>query len=127
MRSESGTPGQRQRVKKEPPSPKGDRQKDPDNLRQKRCAEKEQKFRLRKGRGRVSKGRARQGGEGLIGGLKQRGPRAPRALFPPHLISHPQPCPDEDESGANELQDLGITSPEPAAIGWPSHRGWLLL
>ena len=75
----------------------------------------------------MSKGRAREGVEGLIGRLKQRGPRAPRALLPPRLIYHPQPGPDVDESGANELQDLGITSPEPAAIGWPSHRGWLLL
>lgn len=46
-----------------------------------------------------------------MGRLKQRGPRAPRALFPPHLISHPQPGLDEDESGANELQDQAITSP----------------
>lgn len=35
------------------------------------------------------------------------------APFSPQCVSHPQP-----ERGANELQELSITSPEPAAIGW---------
>lgn len=45
------------------------------------------------------------------------------------LIASPtrSPSPDVGKSGANELQDLGITSPEAAAIGWPSRQGGLLL
>lgn len=45
---------------------------------------------------------------------------------PPQSTSHPQHR-LRRQSGANELPGLGITSPEPAAIGWPSRRGGLLL
>lgn len=76
-----------------------------------------QRKRDEQGRRRAQRERARAGR-----GARQRGARrthpAARAPAPP-LPPAARP--------ANELRDLGITSPRPAAIGWPSRRGGLLL
>ena len=55
-------------------------------------------------------------------------PRAPLHLFlrSGSPTRSPSPGPDVSQRGANELQDLNSTSPERAAIGWPSRRGGLL-
>lgn len=58
-----------------------------------------------------------QAAEGLIERTRTETETVPElpAPFSPQCVSHP-------ERGANELQELSITSPEPAAIGWPSRR-----
>lgn len=95
-----GTLGQRQRVgKKGPPSPKGDRyrQKDPDNPRQERRAEKErgeiQAQGRGRGRGRGSEGRAKHAAEGLITRLNRRWSQGSQLSFLPTASPTHSPAP----------------------------------
>lgn len=88
MHSESGTPGQRQRVKKEPPSPKGDRQTEgprqpeTETMRRER-AEIQAQERERKSEQRQSQARRRRPNRRTEAERSQGSPRA--LSSPSHL------------------------------------------
>lgn len=120
--------GAGQRVQRRRPDPQGDQHGEKDETAGDRGAARrgDGRGRRRHTQAEAAGGRPRgAGARGLTGRPSRLGPRAPRALS----SRSPSRSPGRDVGhiGANELEDLSITSPEPAAIGWPSRRGGLLL
>lgn len=105
------------------PDPKGDRQREGPRRRDRSAAQRQRRERRTRTRSATAAGGRR--GRGAERADPAETSRSSRAL--PSGSPSRRPGPDVGQTGANELQGLSITSPEPAAIGWPSRRGGLLL